>query len=67
MNNLKIKIDVEARLLVSDDTAYKILGLLEMYWREKHKKISTTYLRDADSDDDFEITFEFEDDDGVGE
>ena len=67
MNNPKVIVDVETRLLVSDDTAYTILGLLEMYCREKHKKISTTYLRDVDSEDDFEITFDFDDDDGEGE
>ena len=71
MNNPKVIVEVETRLLVSDDTAYTILGLLEMYCREKHKKISTTYSRyensEDDSDDDFEITFDFEDDDGMGD
>ena len=52
---------------MSDDTAYTILGLLEMYCREKHKKISTTYSRLADSEDDFEITFDFDNDDGMGD
>ena len=67
MANIKMTVDVEPRLLVSDDTAYTILGLLEMYCREKHKKISTTYSRYADSEDDFEITFDFDDDDGMGD
>lgn len=57
-----ITVDVKVGLTITDDTAYTILGLLEMYCRENKKTIDIGYFKPANSDEEFEVAFDFKDD-----
>lgn len=57
----EITVEVKPRLTVDNDTAYVCLGLLEMYCRQNGKTIEARYTRKEDEAD-FEVTFDFSDD-----
>ncbi len=63
MNNIaNVTVNVKTNLTISDDTAYTILGLLEMYCRDKRKIITVSHSRLAGTDDPFEVSLDFEED-----
>lgn len=47
-----IEVKVEPILTISDDTAYTLLGLLEMYCRDKNLKVDSIFTK-KEGDEDF--------------
>lgn len=58
----EITVEVKPKLTVDNDTAWVCLGLLELYCRQNRKTIEASYTRPADSDGEFEVSFDFVDD-----
>lgn len=58
----EILIDVKAKLTIDDDTAYTIMGLLELYCRDKNKTIKTYRCKNSE-DAEYQVCFSMEDDD----
>ena len=58
----EITVEVKPKLTVDNDTAWVCLGLLELYCRQNGKTIEVRHVRPADSDAEFEVSFNFIDD-----
>lgn len=64
MANLGLTVNVTPVITVDNDTAWTILGLLELYCRANNKTIEVRHCRPADSDEAFSVSFNFIDDNG---
>lgn len=64
MANLGLTVNVTPVITVDNDTAWTILGLLELYCRANNKTIEVRHCRPADSDEAFSVSFDFKDDNG---
>lgn len=58
----EITVEVKPKLTVDNDTAWVCLGLLELYCRQNRKTIEVRHTKPADSDAEFEVSFNFIDD-----
>lgn len=59
----EITVNVKPIITVDDNTAYIILGLLELYCKANKKTIEINHGRPADSDEEFSVYFNLVDDD----
>lgn len=64
MKNPELTVNVTPVITVDNDTAWTILGLLELYCRANNKTIEVRHCRSAESDKPFEVSFNFIDDTG---
>ncbi len=58
----EVTVEVKPKLTVDNDTALVCLGLLELYCRQTGKTIEVRHTRPVDSDEEFEVTFDFVED-----
>lgn len=59
-----ITVNVTPVITVDNDTAWTLLGLLELYCRANNKTIEVSHCRPADSDEAFSVSFNFINDTG---
>lgn len=58
----EITVEVKTKLTVDNDTALVCLGLLELYCRQNRQTIEVSHTRPANSNREFEVSFNFVDD-----
>ena len=58
-----LTVEVKPILTVDNDTAMVCLGLLELYCRQNKKTIEVRHKRPVGNDGEFEVAFDFKDDD----